>query len=118
MNNNPIFIDVPLFTIKWKQLGFNDEDYRKLQNALIDNPEVGALIKGTGGVRKMRFAFEGRGKSGSVRVCYVYFGTYLVYFLITVYQKKDKENLTQAEKNEIKKLVNILLEETKRRYKK
>lgn len=118
MIKDPLFIEVPSFSQKWKELGFDDNDLRYLQNNLIDNPEVGAIIKGTGGVRKVRFAFEGRGKSGSVRVCYVYFNSYLIFFLLTVYQKKEKENLTNEEKAKIKKLVNILLNEIKRRYSK
>ena len=67
------FIETPSFTKKWFSLGFNDEDLRRLENQLLQNPKIGAVIRGTGKMRKMRFAFEGRGKSGSTRVCYVDF---------------------------------------------
>ncbi|WP_294024314.1 hypothetical protein [uncultured Megasphaera sp.] len=61
------------FTRSWAALGFNDEDLQRLENQLLQNPKIGAVIRGTGKMRKMRFAFEGRGKSGSTRVCYVDF---------------------------------------------
>lgn len=67
------FIQTRPFTRSWTALGFNDEDLRRLENQLLQNPKIGAVIRGTGKMRKMRFAFEGRGKSGSTRVCYVDF---------------------------------------------
>lgn len=74
----------------------------------MDDPEAGDLIRGTGGVRKLRFAFLGRGKSGSSRIIYVDFAMYEVVYLIAAYKKADKENLTKEERNEIKKLVKEL----------
>lgn len=62
----------------------------------------------TGGVRKMRFAFEHRGKSGSIRVIYVDFEVYEKIFLLTAYAKNKKENLSEAERNEIKQLIQVL----------
>ena len=67
----------------------------------------------TGGIRKMRFAFEKRGKSGSVRVIYVDFEVYEKIFLITAYPKNEKENLTQAERNELKQMIHILEQQLK-----
>ena len=74
----------------------------------MKDPKIGAVIPGTGKLRKMRFAYENRGKSGSTRVCYVDFLMYDTVYLITAYAKNEKENLTRAECNEIKKLINIL----------
>ena len=65
-------------------------------------------MRGTGGVRKMRFAFEHRGKSGGVRVIYVDFEVYEKIYLLTAYTKNEKDNLTKDEQNEIKKLISIL----------
>lgn len=65
-------------------------------------------MRGTGGVRKMRFAFEHQGKSGGVRVIYVDFEVYEKIYLITAYAKNEKENLTKEERNEIKRLIAIL----------
>lgn len=68
-------------------------------------------MEGTGGIRKVRFPLENRGKSGSVRVCYTDFAEYEVIYLITAFEKKEQENLTMEEKNAIKKLVKALKEE-------
>ncbi len=83
-------------------MGLTDDDLRHLQEELLADPKVGAVMRGTGGVRKMRFAFEQRGKSGSVRVIYVDFEVYEKIFLITAYPKSEKDDLTDAERNEIK----------------
>ena len=56
------FIEVPLFTKKWKELGLTDEDLRDLQNILLQNPKSGDVIQGTGGLRKIRIPMKGRGK--------------------------------------------------------
>ncbi len=56
----------------------------------------------------MRFALEHEGKSGGVRVCYVDFVVEEVIYLITVYPKSEKDNLSQKERNEIKKMIEIL----------
>ena len=72
-------------------------------------------MQGTGGIRKMRFALENRGKSGSVRVIYVDFVTHEKLYLLTAYPKSEKDNLTKAERNELKKLVEILEAELDRR---
>ena len=86
-------------------MGLNDDDLKRLQEELLADPKVGAVMRGTGGVRKMRFAFEQKGKSGSVRVIYVDFEVYEKIFLITAYPKNEKENLTDSERNEIKQMI-------------
>ena len=78
---------------------------------LLKNTESGKIMEGTGGIRKVRFPLENRGKSGSVRVCYTDFAEYEVIYLITAFEKKEQENLTMEEKNAIKKLVKVLKEE-------
>ena len=107
------FIELPIFRAKWKKLGLNDDDLRRLQTELLSDPKVGAVMQGTGGVRKMRFAFEDRGKSGSVRVIYVDFEVYEKIFLITAYSKEEKDNLTKGERNEIRQMISILEEQLK-----
>ena len=67
------FIELPLFRSKWEKLGLTDKDLRRLQEMLLADPKVGAVMRGTGGIRKMRFAFEHQGKSGSVRVIQIDF---------------------------------------------
>lgn len=103
-----IFVELPIFRSRWKDMGLNDDDLKRLQEELLADPKIGAIMRGTGGVRKMRFAFEQRGKSGSVRVIYVDFEIYEKIFLITAYPKSEKDNLTDAERNEIKQMIHAL----------
>lgn len=110
------FIETPWFTKQWYDLGFDGDALTSLQDIIIHDPCTGDLIPGTGGVRKLRFAFLGRGKRGSARVCYVDFEAYETVHLITVYQKSSRENLTPAECKEIKKLVEQLKTEDRKRF--
>lgn len=107
------FIELPSFRSEWKALQLTDADLVRLQEELLANPKVGAVMRETGGIRKMRFAFENRGKSGSIRVIYVDFEIREKIYLITAYPKSEKDNLTKAERNELKKLVEILEHESK-----
>lgn len=105
---NRTFIEVPLFTKRWEEIGLSDNELRQLQIALLKNPESGPVMEGTGGIRKVRFPLENRGKSGSVRVCYVDFAEYEITYLITAFTKNEQENLSDAEKNTLRKLVKAL----------
>lgn len=71
-------------------------------------PKAGDLIQGTGGVRKLRWARSGRGKSGGVRVIYYFHSGALPLYLLTVFGKGEKADLSQAERNELAKLVLVL----------
>ena len=102
------FIMLPEFDKRWKAMGFGDKELKTLQEELTVNPQKGDIITGTGGLRKIRVAFEGRGKSGSARACYVDFAVYERIYLITAYTKDEKDNLSKAEKSEIKRLVALL----------
>ena len=102
------FVELPIFRARWKEMGLNDEDLKRLQEELLSDPKVGAVMRGTGGVRKMRFAFEQRGKSGSVRVIYVDFEIYEKIFLITEYPKNEKDKLSDSERAEIKQMIQAL----------
>ena len=102
------FVELPLFRSKWKALGLNDNDLKRLQEEVVDIEEMSTGIKETGGVRKMRFAFEHRGKSGSVRVIYIDFEVYEKIYLLTAYPKNEKDNLTRSERNELRELVKVL----------
>lgn len=108
------FIQTSEFTKAWEKLGLNDDDLRTLEAMIMQNPDIGAVIQGTDGLRKMRFAYKGQGKSGSVRVCYVDFIYYETVYLVTAYAKSDKDNLSKAERNGVKKIVEFLKEEVRR----
>ena len=105
------FIELPIFRSRWKDMGLDDNDLKRLQEELLADPKVGAVMRGTGGVRKMRFAFEQKGKSGSARVIYVDFEVYEKIFLITAYPKSEKDNLSDAERKEIKQMIHTLEEQ-------
>ena len=108
------FIEVPIFSKRWKEIGLRDDELRSLQIMLLKDPESGPVMEGTGGIRKVRFPVENKGKSGSVRVCYTDFAEYEVIYLLTAFEKKDQDNLTKEEKNVLKKLVKALKEEAAR----
>lgn len=103
-----IFVELPSFRKEWKAMGLTDDDLRRLQEELLNDPKVGKVMRETGGVRKMRFAFEAQGKSGSVRVIYVDFEVYKKLYLLTAYPKNEKDNLSKAERNTLKQLVGVL----------
>lgn len=103
-----LFIIMPEFDRQWAKMGLTDNDLKRLQYELLKNPAIGDVMQKTGGLRKVRFAFESRGKSGSVRVAYVDFAVYEKIYLITAYPKNEKENLSEADKNAIKKLIGAL----------
>lgn len=105
------FIEVPLFSKRWKEIGLGDEELRILQIMLLKDPQSGPIMEGTGGIRKVRFPLENKGKSGSVRVCYADFEEYEVIYLITAFTKDEQDNLTKEERNVLKKLVKSLKEE-------
>ena len=102
------FIQTQEFTKNWERLGLNDEDLRRLELEIMENPKIAPVIKGTGKLRKMRFATNNRGKSGSTRVCYVDFVVKETIYLITVYPKNEKDNLSLEERRTIKALIEKL----------
>ena len=73
-------------------------------------------MQGTGGLRKIRFALQGKGKSGGARVCYVVFAEFEMIYLITAFTKDEQDNLSQEEKNILKKRIKELRDETARRF--
>jgi hypothetical protein len=72
------------------------------------DPTCGALMEGTGGVRKVRFAVGGRGKSGGARVVYYFHSDVMPAFLLTAFAKNEKANLTPAERNRLARLVEVI----------
>ena len=87
----------------------SDVDREKLVAFVGANPEAGENIPETGGVRKIRWAREGMGKRGGARVIYYYHSKRLPVFLVTAYTKNRKANLSQAERNTMKRLIPILV---------
>ena len=103
------FIETSLFTRQIKTIA-TDSELRDLQSELIESPNKGDLITGTGGLRKIRMATNNQGKSSSARVIY-FLATEEVIYLVMAYSKSVKESLTQAEKAALKKLTKRLNDE-------
>ena len=98
------FVLTEWFEASWKDLSLNDTTLRELQDELLRNPLTGSVIQGTGGFRKMRFALEGRGKSGGIRVIYLDIPDFAMLYLMLAYPKSEKDNLAPAERNELKQI--------------
>lgn len=109
------FVELPIFSKRWEEIGLGEDELLALQIMLLKDPQSGPIMEGTGGIRKVRFPLENKGKSGSVRVCYADFAEYEVTYLITAFTKNEKENLTKEEKNTLKKLVKALKDEAAKR---
>ncbi|MEZ4270164.1 MAG: type II toxin-antitoxin system RelE/ParE family toxin [Myxococcota bacterium] len=77
-------------------------------STLAKDPTQGPVITGTGGVRKVRVAIGGRGKSGGARVIYYFYNRSMPLFLLTVFAKNEQANLTQSERNLLSKVVTSL----------
>lgn len=105
------FIEVPMFTRKWKELGLTDENLRELENILLENPKSGDIIQGTGGLRKIRIPLEHKGKRGGGRVIYVDIEIKETIYFINVYTKNEKDDLTEDEKKAFKAVLKVLKEE-------
>ncbi|KMJ44399.1 toxin RelE [Xenorhabdus khoisanae] len=103
------FIETTMFTRQIKQIATDDE-LKELQCELIESPDKGDLIRDTGGLRKIRMATGSQGKSGSIRVIY-FLATEEIIYLVMAYPKNTKDDLTNAEKAELKKLTKLLKNE-------
>ena len=88
-----------------------DDQMREVENQLLEDPHAGDVVRGTGGVRKLRVAFPGRGKSGSGRIIYAYVSQKARVFFLLAYPKNRLESLTAEQKNQMRQLVKQLEEE-------
>jgi len=109
------FVRLFEFEKQCKQLGLDDDDIADIEGELLDNPAIGVVIQGTGGIRKMRIKLPAKGKSGGARVVYVDFVSFEKIYLLTAYGKTVKQDITQSEKKELKKLVNCLESELRKK---
>lgn len=105
------FVETSIFTKQIKELATDDE-LKDLQAELIAQPDKGDIIKGTGGLRKVRMAVGNKGKSVSIRVLYVLALADKIY-LVLAYPKAVKDSLTAEEKAKLKLIVQSLKGESK-----
>ena len=98
------FVESPLFTKRVTSL-LRDEEYLALQLALVFRPEQGPIIAGSGGLRKVRWAAEGRGKRGGLRVIYYWEPPEEAFYMLYVYAKNEQGDLTTAQVRTLARLV-------------
>jgi len=110
-------VEMPEFLRRAKQVGLSDDERENIIDELASHPELGDEIVGTGGMRKLRVAAKGRGKSGGYRVITFFSGPDIPVFLVTVYAKNQKGNITDKEKNILKSLSAILVNAYRRKRK-
>lgn len=97
-----VFIESSRFQKK-REGYLDDERFRDLQNEILQHPEKGKLIRGSGGLRKIRFGLKGQGKSGGIRVIYYFAVEEETIYLLDLYAKSDQEDLTPDQLKEVRK---------------
>jgi hypothetical protein len=102
-----VFIETPIFSKQVLEV-LADEQYGLLQASLVAKPYAGDLIKGSRGLRKLRWALPGRGKSGGVRIVYFWRVSESQILMLTMYAKNVQANLTSAQVKQLAKLVETL----------
>lgn len=100
------FVELPPFQ-RHRQDYLSDESFRAFQQMLMENPGAGDVIEGTGGLRKVRFADEkrGKGKRGGLRVIYYWWLSGKQFWLFTLYNKDEMDDLTAAQRTTLKELL-------------
>jgi hypothetical protein len=96
-----VVVETPAY-LKAATLLFSDAERAKVVTTVAADPECGDVMQGTGGFRKFRVGRDGMGKRGGARVIYIFRDDSFPVFLITAYAKNAKENLSKAERNELK----------------
>jgi hypothetical protein len=99
-----VFIETPIFT-RDVQESLTDQQYSELQQLLADKPNSGAVIPETGGLRKVRFGMDGKGKRGGARVIYYWRVSESQIFMLAIYGKGEKSDLSAAERRALRKIV-------------
>jgi len=101
-----LFIELPAFS-RYRADYLDDEGFRVLQNVLLENPEAGDVIPGTGGLRKIRHPDirRGKGKRGGLRVIYFWWHAGSQFWLFTLYDKDEMDDLTTKERAALKDML-------------
>lgn len=109
-----VFVELPAFE-RYRAEYLDDDAFLALQKELMKNPQTGDVIEGTGGLRKLRFADErrGKGKRGGLRVIYFWWDGKDQFWLFTVYGKDEATDLTPAQRAHLKTMLKSELERRK-----
>ena len=111
-----VFVELPAFE-RLRADYLNDEAFLRLQQLLMLNPEAGVVIPGTGGLRKLRFGDErrGKGKRSGLRVIYYWWDVGSQFWLFTVFDKDEMSDLTATERKTLKEMIKRELEARRKR---
>lgn len=104
------FVEIESFTSMWRQLALTDMDLAELEILLMQSPTAGAVMRETGGLRKLRFSPSrlNIGKSGAYRVTYLNIDQQRLIILLVVFDKSEKDNLTKEQRNNLRKVTELL----------
>jgi hypothetical protein len=114
----PRFVRFPAFTRDWERFGLGDTALRLLELEILRAPDRPPVVRGTGGLRKVRFAEpgSGHGKSGSYRVCYVLYPEFGTIALVAIFGKAEKSDLTRADQRAIAAMIQSYRTELEREF--
>jgi len=104
-------IETPAYLADARASGLTETEREAIVEMIASNPQAGDEIGGTGGARKVRVAGRGKGKSGGYRVITFYSGKDVPVFLLAIYSKGEKANLTKSERNELKSILGDIVGE-------
>jgi hypothetical protein len=109
-----LFVELPAF-LRYRSEYLDDEGFRGLQNSILNAPDAGDVIKGTGGLRKLRHgdASRGKGKRGGLRVIYFWWEAKRQVWLFTLYDKDEMDDLSLKERSALKDMLKRELENRK-----
>jgi len=99
-----VIIETPIFTKRIQEL-ISDEEYRLLQAHLVNRPDAGKIIPGSGGLRKLRWSAGGHGKRGGSRIIYYWFVADDIIMLLFAYPKSEQDDLTGEQLRQLKKVI-------------
>jgi hypothetical protein len=106
-------VETPSYLADAERL-FSPDERAAVVDRLAADPTCGVVIPGSGGIRKVRFGFAARGKSGGARIIYLFSGESLPVFVLAVFAKNEKANLSPAERNALAKMVTDMIESYRR----
>ena len=89
----------------------SEADRQKMEAAIVADPDRAPLLRGTGGIRKLRWTGSGRGKRGGIRTIYFHHAGPAAIYMLTVYAKADRDDLTQADRKTLSRLVAVIKKE-------
>jgi hypothetical protein len=102
-----VFFETSVFTRRVTDL-LSDDEYAELQQVLVANPSAGDVIPGSGGLRKLRWGAQGRGKRGGVRVIYYHLASRDQFYMLLIYGKNEQDDLSPEQLRRLKRAVEAI----------